>query len=216
MKKIECLLVVLILTGSTRCIGQSAPEVIIPVFNDSYSNYVKQLEAGTTDIDYQDFRFSFLESDQFKSERRGKEFDDLEKEMYSHMERSDYHQLIKITKQMLSIDYTSMIAHKILRQTYAAIGDTLNAAKHLAIQMGLLTSIVRRGNGRACETAWPVIQTSEEYFILDMLGATVRRQSIDREIGLCDKMDVEMEGENKTYFFEITKVFEGYKKLLGQ
>ena len=30
---------------------------------------------------------------------------------------------------MLSIDYTSMIAHKILRQTYKVIGDTTNAAK---------------------------------------------------------------------------------------
>ena len=39
---------------------------------------------------------------------------------------------------MLSIDYTSMIAHKILRQTYNIIGDTLNAKKYKTIQFGLL------------------------------------------------------------------------------
>jgi len=40
------------------------------------------------------------------------------------------------------------------------------------------------------------------------------KQSIDNSGGLCDKMDVKMEdGGEKTYYFETSKVFEGYKKL---
>lgn len=46
--------------------GQPKPELSIPEFNDKYCEYIKKLEAGQTDIDYQDFRYSFLESEQFK------------------------------------------------------------------------------------------------------------------------------------------------------
>jgi len=114
---------------------------------------------------------------------------------------------------MLSIDYTSMLAHKILRQTYKMIGDSINSAKYKAIQFGLLNSIVKKGDGKSCETAWPVIQITEEYFILSMIGATLQKQSIVNDGGICDKMDVKEDGNLKTYYFETSKVFAGYKNL---
>ena len=114
---------------------------------------------------------------------------------------------------MLSIDYTSLIAHKILRQSYKIIGDTANARKYKTIQFGLLNSIARNGDGRSCATAWPVIQLAEEYFMLEMLGAQLKKQSIDKTGGLCDKMEVRVEGSQKTYYFATSKIFEGYRKL---
>jgi hypothetical protein len=202
----------MITTTSIKCFSQEAPQVIIPTFNDKFCDYIKKIEAGETDIDYQDFRFSFIKSEQFKvASSKLSEFQNLKKEMYEQMDKSNYPELIKITKQMLSIDYTSMIAHKILRQTYKITGDTVNAAKYKTIQFGLLNSIVKKGDGKTCETAWPVIQISEEYFILEMLDAKLQKQSIDNEGGLCDKMDVKVDGTKKTYYFETSKVFEGYK-----
>ena len=211
-------LTILSLLLTTFCsFGQNAGEVIVPKHNDKYTAFVKQLEAGQTDIDYKDFRESFIESEQFKiASKRSKEFDSLKKEMYVQMKKTNTNsqELVKITKAMLSIDYTSMIAHKILRQTYKIIGDTVNAAKYKTIQFGLLNSIVRNGDGKTCATAWPVIQLSEEYFILQMLGASLQNQSIDTAGGICDKMEVKTEeGESKTYYFETSKVFAGYKKL---
>ena len=195
--------------------GQTNSEVSIPSFNDKYSEFVKQLESGQIDINYKDFRESFIESDQFKiASKKSTEFDSLKKEMYSLMTKKDYQGIIKVTKEMLSIDYTSMIAHKILRQTYKITGDTISASKYKTIQFGLLNSIVKNGDGKTCATAWPVIQIDEEYFILQMLGAALQKQSIDNTGGLCDKMDVQTEeGDKKTYYFETSKVFEGYKKL---
>jgi hypothetical protein len=213
MKKSTLLILTIILT-SICSFGQNTPEVVIPSFDDKYCDYVKKLEAGQTDIDYQDFRFSFIESEQFKiARKKSTEFDSLKKEMYVQMDKSNYQEIIKITKQMLSIDYTSMIAHKILRQTYKITGDTINAAKYKTIQFGLLNSIVKKGDGKTCETAWPVIQIEEEYFILEMVGAKSHKQSIDNDGGFCDKMEVNIDGNKKTYYFETSKVFEGYKKL---
>ncbi|WP_162915380.1 DUF4919 domain-containing protein [Paraflavitalea soli] len=198
--------------------AQTTPVVELPAFNDEYSALVKQLEAGQTDIDYRAFREKFIESEQFKiASKRSKEYDSLKKEMYTQMGKRNAPEVIKITKQMLSINYTSMIAHKILRQTYSIIGDTSNAARYKAIQFGLLNSIVNNGDGNTCTTAWPVVQIEEEYFILQMLGADVLKQSTDTKGGHCDKMEVKTEeGEKKTYYFGISKIFEGYKKLMSK
>jgi hypothetical protein len=195
--------------------GQSSNEVIVPTLGDKYSGFIKQLEAGQTDINYKAFRESFIESEQFKiASKKSNEFDSLKKEMYSLMNKKSYQEIISVTKKMLSIDYTSMIAHKILRQTYNIIGDTVNAAKYKTIQFGLLNSIVKNGDGKSCATAWPVIQIEEEYFILQMVSAILLKQGTDYTGGVCDKLEVKTEeGDKKTYYFEISKVFEGYKKL---
>jgi len=213
MNKSTLLILTIILT-SICSFGQTNPQVVVPDFSDKFCDYVKKLEAGQTDIDYQDFRFSFIESEQFKiASKKSTEFDSLKKEIYVQMDKSNYQEIIKITKQMLSIDYTSMIAHKILRQAYKITGDTINAAKYKKIQFGLLNSIVKKGDGKTCETAWPVMQIEEEYFVLEMVGAKLQKQSVDNAGGLCDKMEVKVDGNKKTYYFETTKVFEGYEKI---
>jgi len=194
--------------------GQTGTKIIVPEFNDKYSNYVKQLESGETDIDYQDFRFSFIESEQFIiANKNSYKLDSLTKEMYGKMKSKSFTDIISITKQMLSIDYTSMSAHKILRLSYNIIGDTTNSLKYKTIQFGLLNSIIKKGYGYSCATAWPIIQISEEYFILEMMEAELKKQSIDNDGGSCDKMVVTVDGKKKTYYFETSKIFEGYKKL---
>lgn len=192
----------------------SQTEIAVPKFNDKYSDYVKQLESGNTNIDYKDFRYSFIESEQFKiASIKSSEIDDLKKVMYTQMDKSNYSEVIKITKKILSIDYTNLTAHKILRQTYKIVNDTANAEKYKTIQFGLLNSIIKSGDGKSCDTAWPVIQVSEEYFILQMLDAELQQQSIDNSGGICDKMSTLVDNQKVTYYFETTKVFEGYKKL---
>jgi hypothetical protein len=59
---------------------------------------------------------------------------------------------------------------------------------------------------------WPVIQVTEEYFILDMLGAKVLQQSIDTNGVQCDRMEAQTDEGKKVYYFEISKVFRGYNK----
>jgi hypothetical protein len=155
-----------------------------------------------------------LKSEQFNlAQAASKEFDSLKREMYVQMNAANHSQIIHITKQLLSIDYTDMKAHKILRQTYKIIGDTANAAKYKTIQFGLMNSILQKGDGRSCETAWPVIQVEEEYFILEMVGAKLKEQTLVEDGGICDKMDFKVDGKNKTYYFEVSKIFEGYKKM---
>ena len=189
--------------------GQEPSQIIVPNHNDKYSEYVQMLENGDTDIDYQDFRFSFLKSEQFLI---ASNLYNLTTQMYAEVDKSNYAEIISITQQMLSMDYTNMLAHKILSQTYSSLGDTLNAQKYKTIQFGLMRSILNLGDGKTCATAWTVIQISEVYFILDMLDAKVKQQSLYNKGGFCDKIDAVLEGKKKTYYFEVSKVIEGYKK----
>lgn len=207
---LSCLAVLVL---SHPACAQNSSTVAVPRYDDKYSKLVKQLEAGQTNINYTEFRESFLESEQFRTVAKQKpDLSALRKAMYELMKKSKYAEVIDVTKRMLSIDYTDMEAHKILQQTYKILGDTANRNKYHDIEFGLLNSIVKKGDGKTCQTAWPVIQVTEEYFILDMIGANVLKQSVDNTGGLCDKMEVQTDGENKTYYFNISKVVEGYKK----
>jgi hypothetical protein len=207
---LSCLAVLVL---SHPACAQNSSTVAVPGYDDKYSKLVKQLEAGQTNINYTEFRESFLESEQFRTANKQKpDLSALRKAMYELMKKSKYAEVIDVTKRMLSIDYTDMGAHKILQQTYKILGDTANRNKYHDIEFGLLNSIVKKGDGKTCQTAWPVIQVTEEYFILDMIGANVLKQSVDNTGGLCDKMEVQTDGGNKTYYFNISKVFEGYKK----
>src|SRR5438034_4994163 len=204
-------LALLVLTH--RACAQNASKVDIPGYGDKYSVFVKQLEAGQTNIKYTEVRQSFLESEQFRASSNQKpDLDALKKTMHELMKSSKYAEVIEVANKMLNIDYTDMEAHKVLRQAYKILGDDANAKKYHDIEFGLLNSIVKKGDGKTCETGWPVIQIAEEYFILDMLGAKLIKQSVDNTGGLCDKMEVQTAEGRKTYYFEISKVCGGYNK----
>ncbi|HRH50330.1 MAG TPA: DUF4919 domain-containing protein [Panacibacter sp.] len=207
-------LIIFLLTQTLFVFGQDA-KIEIPNFNDKYSEYVKQLENGNTDIDYVDFRNSFLESKQFS--KKNTNYDNLKKQVYAEIKNKNYTEVIRLTKAMLSIDYTSIFAHKYLQQTYKIQEDTINRNKYHDIEFGLLNSITKSGDGKTCETGWHVTQIEEEYFILNMIGAALQSQSISSGgKNSCDKMVVKTEeGESKTYYFEANKVFEMEKKMLG-
>ena len=215
MKKIPLILFLLLFYASIS-FGQEKIQITIPDSNDKYSEFVRQLEAGETNIDFLEFRESFLASEQFKkSHNQSKFFDSLEQVMYVRMDEKDYQGVIATTIEMLSIDYTSMLAHKILRQTYEILDQPEKAEQYKSIQFGLLKSIVQNGDGKSCETAWPVIQIEEEYFILDMLEAELIEQSFETTNGLCDKMVVKVEGQTETYYFDVKRIFAA-KKVIGE
>lgn len=207
-----CLLLLIVVCASQMT---AYAQVVLPNLGDKYSAYVEELEAGETAIDYQDFRFSFVESVQYKVPfEKIAEFDQLSRDLNQQLQAKAYAEAIATGKQLLSMDYTSLNTHKIMSMCYELNADSLNAGKHKAILFGLLSSIVKGRDGKSCATAWSIIQVREEYFILQMLGANLLKQSLVAEGVMCDKMDVKMQdGTEKAFYFDLTKVFEGYKTL---
>jgi hypothetical protein len=191
--------------------AQDGGEITLPAWNDKYSEFVRQLEAGNTKIDYKEFRYSFLESkqSQIKAEKRS-QYDSLKMAMFAQAGASHYSEVIQLSKAMLSIDYTSQIAHKYLQQTYKIIGDTAKRNKYHDIEFGLIYSISLSGDAKTCATSWEVIQVEEEYFTLNMIGAKLKKQSIVKSgTKICDKMEVVNEdGKDEVYYFDVTKLLQ--------
>lgn len=207
---LPCLAILLLASAAQ---AENRPEVVVPTHHDKYSKLVAQLEGGQTEINYTEFRESFLDSEAFKTARRqSTDLMNLRKEMRELISKSKHAEVIDTAKKMASIDYTDMEAHKALQQAYKNLGDVPNNKKYHDIEFGLLNSIVKKGDGKTPLTAWPVIQVEEEYFILRMLGARVLGQSLSTAGKLCDKMEVQIGEEKKVYYFEVSKAFESYKK----
>jgi hypothetical protein len=80
MTKLKLLLLLAFISQSIFSFGQKKSTIDIPTFNDKYSEFVKNLELGKTDIDYNAFRNSFLESKQYKIKTKSeKKYGDLKK-----------------------------------------------------------------------------------------------------------------------------------------
>ena len=191
--------------------GQDDSEIIVPSYGDKYSDFAKQLESGQTDINYQDFRVSYIQSPQFKL-RNDSVYNNLMQVVYSGMQNMDFPKIIKATKEMLSMDYTSMFAHMRLQQTYKKMGDTLNYEKHHDIEFGLMKSILGSGDARSCETARFTVQKEEIYFLLDIIDAEVLKESKDySRPGICYKFKVRTDTGKRNYCFYIDE----YRLLIG-
>lgn len=197
--------------------AQEATNIAVPMSNDKYANYIQQLETGTTEIDYQDFRFSFLESPQFLVVSENFEvLVNLKKLIRTAIAEDDDEEVIRLAREILNIDYLDLQIMKLLSDCYNEVGDDEKSDKYLNILGGLLKSIVGNSDGLSCEQAWKVIRVPEEYFVLSIMGAKFEKQSVVHDAGVCDKMDVVTEnGEKVSYYFDVSKVFESYDKLLA-
>jgi hypothetical protein len=193
-------LLVLFVLMQAKVFCQNSP-IAAPAFEDEYSKVVFMLEQGKTDIDYKVFRESVLKSNQYNVIIKGKRImDSLSYFIFKADDEADYDTVINVANSILSIDYTNITVHRMLYQAYKSKGDSLNAKKHATIQTGLLNSILKHGNGNSCATAWPVVQVTEEGYILKMLGGEIIDMGIDTD-NLCDTFTLNLNGIKKDYFF---------------
>lgn len=214
MQKFITLLLLLLFAPICSIARAQGDTVALPTFDDAYSKYVKQLESGDLEIDYAGFRDSFLESAQYS--KKGMGYDSLKRLVIQEINNKNYQDVVRLTKEMLSIDYTSMFAHMYLQKTYTILGDTINRNKYHDIEFGLIYSIVNSGDGQTCETGWHVTQIEEEYFIINtVLGGRLNEQAItSSKHNMCDRMDIKTEKKkSETYYFEANKVFEMERKM---
>jgi len=65
------------------------------------------------------------------------------------------------------------------------------AAFHRNIANGLLRVVMSKGDGATSETAWPVIDISEEYAVMRVLGLSLQKQSLSmKPDGSGPKLDI--------------------------
>jgi hypothetical protein len=182
----------------------------LPADGDEFSKLVARAEAHDETVDFRALRIAWLGSEAKKrAGKKHQELSDLNQEMFAAMQAGKADTLQAKAEAILSIDYTDLMAHKLLRQSCKLLNDGACAELHHFVEFGLLNSIVHSGDGKSCATGLEVVQISEEYFYLNMLDVRLKQQSLVSGGGhTCDAMDViDENGAEKTYFFRIDLFF---------
>ena len=91
----------------------------------------------------------------------------------------------------------------------AKIGKFEDSIRYRNHYYELLASIVNSGDGRSAATAFKVIAIDEEYTLLNYMGADRKKQSLQ---GVCDVMDVEIEGKPMTIYFDVSIHLKGLQR----
>jgi len=194
--------------------SQNAVKTNIPNFDDSYDKSVTAIKAGVLNIDYKKFRENFVKSGQYKTAYKSRTtMSSLTRQLFENRFHSRHDSIISVSKEILDLDYTNVAIHKVLEDTYTILNDTENAKKHSAIREGLLKSITDNGDGKSFDTAWSIVNVSEQYFILDALNCTVVNQELIKANGTYYETTVTENGTQKTYYFNATLLEQADKNI---
>jgi hypothetical protein len=134
--------------------------------------------------------------------------DGLRKEMFEAMKvGGDPKIVLAKARELIDISYVDLEAQKARRQACAILHEEPCAEHGHRIEMGMLKSIMQSGDGKSCATGWKVVTIHEEYFVMRMVDARLKRQSLLSEGGHhCDAMLVDRDGHEQTMYFEVTEV----------
>ena len=190
-----------------------ASQITPPSGTDEYSKLVARAAVHDESVDFRALRFAYLTS----STRKGTSFDDTDrrKDLFAAVKANDLVRARDAAIKLLSANYTDLFGHKFLRQACEQLHDDACAAQEHFVEFGLLNSILKSGDGKTCKTGWEVAAVSEEYFIIAMLGATLKRQALLNGSPSCDLLQVEgSDGKLASYNFRIDVVLKDEASML--
>jgi hypothetical protein len=134
---------------------------------------------------------------------------DRRQRMWARLQQKDEAGAGVIADSALAVNYLDADANLVSGISAGARGDTLAAARHIAIARGILASIESTGDGRASDRPLFVLSPAEEYSYLGARGLQrVGAQSLAKCTGgrPCDILEVAplAGGEKFALFFDIS------------
>ena len=188
--------------------------VTLPSGNDDFAKLAARAAAQDQSLDFRALRFAWLKSAQRK--HPGADEDAARSALFTAVKGGDATAIRDAAIKLLSVNYVDLFGHKFLRQSCAILHDDACATAGHFLEFGLLNSNVHTGDGKTCPTGWEVVSVKEEYFVLSMLGASMRSQALMNGPPSCDRMDVTDEsGNDATYYFRIEAVLADEAEALG-
>jgi hypothetical protein len=142
-----------------------------------YRELLVRLSGGDLEIDFGALRRAYSESEDFQSGGEAAQ----QSAMFVALGERDFARAITSARQALDIKYVGIDAHFTLYIAYQKTGETEKSKFHYAIWKGLIDSIFASGDGMSTETALEVIGIDEEYAIIRVLGAELKKQALHFE-----------------------------------
>jgi tetratricopeptide (TPR) repeat protein len=154
-------------------------------------------------VDFQALRFAYTETAHYhpySPDRRT-----AHQAMYSALNNQEYEKALAYSHQLLATTGVDLDAHLVACRAQKQLANAAQATCHQDLLKGLIQSIQNSGNGESPATAFVVISTDEEYFLLEQVfGLQVLRQELVEAHGhWYDKMtavDPETHKQRTLYF----------------
>ncbi len=142
----------------------------------TYDELVARAKTGDANVDYLALRNAFAESpnyDPYGSNLRG-----LQNDMLDAYRRADCAAVVAKADSILAVNFVHVDAHLLASLCHGKLGNEQAMRRERQAARGLIDSILRSGDGKSEESAFVVIQISEEYSILRLLELQPSSQAL--------------------------------------
>lgn len=120
---------------------------------------------------------------------------------------------IKLARLIIDKEPFELKKINLLHNVYYDLGDTITSELYLYKLRGIIRTILSSGNGKTQQTAYHVIDVSDEYVILSVFGYRSAGQTLLYDPP-CDKLKLMPNKDNVEYmFFDATQIFQAYEDL---
>ena len=151
-----------------------------PTTPSEYATLLAKVKGGDLSVEFQHLRFSYMESPERKA---AKGTSDEKTQMWKAFNARDYANAVKNAEKVVAQVFVDMDGHYVQAASYRELQDPEKAEFHRKAFLGLLDSIRNSGDGKSLKTAYVVIDTHEEYVILNVMGLRPQEQSLIHDNG---------------------------------
>jgi hypothetical protein len=139
----------------------------------TYALLLDRLKAADRTVDFTELRMAFTETPAYRGMMMG-----FYQPLWRALNARDFEGAIKVADRVLQQDYVEPNAHMVAAAAHRELGHTEQAEFHGFVADGLLRSITSQGDGKTIETAYHVIDISEEYALFRSMSLTVKAQTM--------------------------------------
>ena len=164
----------------------AAPTAPLTAAQIRYNEMLERVKAGDPSVDFAVFRDAFTETPAYRANMMS-----AYQALWQPLNSGNFPAALQIAEKVLGVNYVEINAHMVASVAQQQLGNAARAAFHRNIAEGLLRVVMSKGDGATSETAWPVIDISEEYAVMRVLGLSAQKQSLSmKPDGSGPKVDV--------------------------
>ena len=137
-----------------------------------YDQLVDRLKVGDRTVDFTEARLAFTETPAYNGRMMV-----FYRQLWGALNMRDFEGALAIADKALQLSYVEPNAHMVAALAHRELGHPDLERLHRFIADGLLQSIASRGDGKTQETAYQVIDISEEYALFRSMNLTPKGQA---------------------------------------
>ena len=138
-----------------------------------YSALVERVRAGDLSVDLGDLRQAYTETAEYRAMMMG-----VYQQLWRPLSAGDFPTALQTAETVLQRNYVEINAHMVASIANEQLGNVPRAQFHKSVADGLLRVVMSKGDGKTPETAYEVIDISEEYAVMRALNLTMKGQGL--------------------------------------